>query len=111
MTPTKTALEDFTNHIDCGMGDNATYELSQQTIDTIKQALTANIWRDIKDAPDGRSILGITRVMFNDDKFFEPQKCYRNGDFWFHDDGREMLSPPTYFQDLPLPHKPEQPPC
>lgn len=42
MTPNNDAaraLEDFNNHINCGMGDKAVYELSDTTIKTIRTAL------------------------------------------------------------------------
>lgn len=100
MTPTKAALEaleSIRETIDnsqrvIGNGDgyfcialkDAT-KLNEQ-INTIKQALTANTWRDIKDAPrDGTRILiwdknfGASRVMF----WAHGEE--EDGDCWFID--------------------------
>lgn len=105
MTTTKTALvawENFTNKF-CSIG----YDPTDDVI-IIEQALTANTWRDIKDAPrDGKPFIAwwpdqyhYPVVVFWADKFnpFIGWKVMG----WNHE---KFSTEPTHWQPLP-----EQPP-
>lgn len=73
-------------------------------VNTIRQALAerdAMGWRDIETAPDGRSVLTVTKdIMF--DAFFEPCVTFREGEYWFNEAGRR-ISRPSYWKPLDPP--------
>lgn len=115
MTPAKTTLEAFDAFL-----ANVEHWGWDEEINTIKQVLTANTWRDIKDAPrDGTRILiwdknmGASRVMF----WAHGEE--EDGDCWFVDamHGRyafralpELTKSGNLTKWQPI-TKPEQPPC
>lgn len=130
MTPTKAALDDallvadealnapeLDGHLSRMLVMMLTGGHLDVLVKAVKQALTANTWRDIKDAPrDGTVVMVFCQY---DD---EPQIArFRHGKWEIMSDGKHAISymsdfgsdycyadNPTHWKPL---DKPEQPPC
>jgi hypothetical protein len=83
------------------------YSFRPEEVELIRSALSSHPasggeWMPIESAPDGKKILVICKIALSD-AFFEPEIAYRNCEYWFHEPGIRMFSPPHFWMPLPSP--------
>lgn len=112
MTPTKTALNAL-DYIQNDWQQKDGRDVFNEQCEDIRKALTANTWQTMDSAPcDGTKLLLAKYVGHPDHEtacWWIVKGFFNVGRGWCDD--VDIISDPTHWQLLPIPPKPEQPPC
>ncbi len=104
MTPKERALEALEDLITDRyiVGNALTPKGFDDSIETIRVALTEPEWQPIETAPPYMDIITITKIALAYG-YYEPEVLHHNEFIWYKKDGTRTFGTPTHWMPLPTP--------